>query len=592
MTDSEPSADRAGDRYIRRTRTIALLGVIGALLLIIPSRWLVEHATEVVQARLVAALGPGTTVRAITMSPLGMVVEEIAAGALSIRRATISVAPLGLLVGRITIGSVAFEELALARDGMTLGARAVTLTRAGRGWRGLVHDGRAASAIGIGSGSVGELSFELEGRSLRRVAFSGGVADHPLLGRFDQLQGQLRGEWPTLRGRIAAPGIDAAIETNEAERKVRVEFTRRVLAPAIGRGVIAEPPQLDGTIEISQSADPTDTSRSVQVVLGLKLSGMVLRHRMLSARAVGPIELQLGGDLVLERSEAGLVVASNALVLRHRELELQLDGRGDARTGRLAIRMPKLACGKLLDAVPSGFLARLSGLPLTGDASAALTINGAWDKLTEAEVGIDLMFGCKTTSEAPLGDPTRLGPLGTMPPEGVLDASLRPPRFAPLAVVPGAVIRALLESEDSRFFEHKGFDVPMLRRALAHDLVARRLVRGASTLSQQLVKNLYLSGERTVERKLEEAFLTWRLEATTPKNRILELYLNIVDFGEGQRGIAQAARHYFEKPTSELNLDDAAELIALLPAPSRGRDDKWQERLQLLRTRLGLSKTR
>lgn len=574
----------------RKTRLVAASGVVFALLLVWPSRWLADRATAVFAARLTEVLGPTAKVGAITMSPLGLVVDRIESESVTVGRAMIRVAPWALLTGRVSIGAATFTEVHVTRGDIAARAASVALTRAGRGWRGLVQEGHAVGPAGMGTAEVRELSFELEGRTVRRVAFTGAVVEHPLLGRFDQLQGQLRGEWPQLRGRIAAPGIDATLETTDTERHMRIELTRRVLQPAVGRAVISEPPQVDGTIEISQSADPDDPSRALQVVLGLRLSGMVLRHRMLSARAVGPIELQLGGDLGLQTGPEGVVVASNALVLRHRELELRVEGRVDRARGRVVLRMPKLACGKLLDAVPSGFLSRLSGLPLSGDAAAALTIAGAWDKLTEAEVAIDLDFGCKTSNEAPLGDPTRLGPLGAMPPDGVIDPSMRPAKFAPLAVVPGTLIRALLESEDSRFFEHKGFDVPMLRRALAHDLVARRLVRGASTLSQQLVKNLYLSGERTVERKLEEAFLTWRLEATTPKNRILELYFNIVDFGEGQRGVAAASRHYFHKPTSELTLDDSADLIALLPAPSRGRDEKWKERVTLLRARLGLAK--
>ncbi len=126
---------------------------------------------------------------------------------------------------------------------------------------------------------------------------------------------------------------------------------------------------------------------------------------------------------------------------------------------------------------------------------------------------------------------------------------------------------ALLVSEDINFFHHRGFELHEIREALRSALGGRRL-RGASTLSQQLAKNLWLSPERSFRRKVEEAILTWKLERNLSKKRILELYLNCVEFGPGVFGVEAASEYYFHKPASEVRDEEAARLIAALPSPS------------------------
>ena len=147
-------------------------------------------------------------------------------------------------------------------------------------------------------------------------------------------------------------------------------------------------------------------------------------------------------------------------------------------------------------------------------------------------------------------------------------------------------MRAFLVAEDGRFFSHHGFDVERIGHALAADLDAGRFDRGASTITQQVAKNLWLGGERTVGRKLEEAVLAWRLEQVLDKRRILELYLNLVELGPGVYGIQDAAEKYFGKLPDELSSDEAAQLAALLPAPRRGMDAFWQKRYRALAARM------
>lgn len=127
--------------------------------------------------------------------------------------------------------------------------------------------------------------------------------------------------------------------------------------------------------------------------------------------------------------------------------------------------------------------------------------------------------------------------------------------------------RALVASEDAKFLSHDGFDWDGMEKAMEKNLRRGRIVAGGSTISQQLAKNLFLSGERSVLRKAEEAVITVMLEAILPKRRILELYCNVIEWGDGVFGAEAAARHYFRVPASALGPAQAARLAAMVPNP-------------------------
>jgi monofunctional biosynthetic peptidoglycan transglycosylase len=126
--------------------------------------------------------------------------------------------------------------------------------------------------------------------------------------------------------------------------------------------------------------------------------------------------------------------------------------------------------------------------------------------------------------------------------------------------------KAVLVAEDLSFFKHSGFDTHEIRIA-AREAAQGKRVRGASTITQQLAKNLWLSPSRSPTRKLRELVLTRQLERHLSKGRILELYLNIVEFGPGIYGVEAASRHYFGIPATDLNAEQAARLAASLPRP-------------------------
>jgi monofunctional glycosyltransferase len=142
-------------------------------------------------------------------------------------------------------------------------------------------------------------------------------------------------------------------------------------------------------------------------------------------------------------------------------------------------------------------------------------------------------------------------------------------RWVPLSRVSSHLRRAVVAAEDASFFVHEGFDWEGIKDAALYNLEKGELKRGGSTITQQLAKNLYLSSERSILRKVREALITRSLERHLSKERILEIYINVAEWGNGVYGAEAAARHYFKKPAREVTEEEAAWLAAILPAPRR-----------------------
>jgi hypothetical protein len=177
------------------------------------------------------------------------------------------------------------------------------------------------------------------------------------------------------------------------------------------------------------------------------------------------------------------------------------------------------------------------------------------------------------------------------------------PAYVSLDQVNKHLVNAVVSTEDAGFFNHSGFEVNELKEAMLENL-REGGGRGGSTITQQLAKNLFLSGERTFSRKLKEAIIAWRLESDLPKERILEIYLNIAEWGPGLYGIHDASDHYFSRRPSVLQPEEAAFLASLLPAPetyhryyhsgrglTKNRHDRVQDILRAMH-RMGRLKAR
>lgn len=168
--------------------------------------------------------------------------------------------------------------------------------------------------------------------------------------------------------------------------------------------------------------------------------------------------------------------------------------------------------------------------------------------------------------------------------------------WVPLEEIAPALQHAVIVSEDASFYSHDGFDWEGIKEAALRNVEAGKLTRGGSTLTQQLAKNLYLSSDKTLLRKANEVLITYAIERYLTKKRILELYLNVVEWGKGVYGAEAAARHHFGKHAGDLNPEEAALLAAILPSPrtydpltvTRYLSVRQQQILRLMNERQGM----
>jgi hypothetical protein len=317
----------------------------------------------------------------------------------------------------------------------------------------------------------------------------------------------------------------------------------------------------------------------------------------LAPEPVGPVTIDLDGSLEADLVERRLALrGGNVRALDVVDGTIEAEVRlGPGLPFSFALSLPAVDFGALIDALP-GPLRPPRDAPLpSGPISFRLALSGplrepaAW----VVEADLDLARIREAARRAP---DVALRSTFTWRPEveegdpPAIVVGRENPDFVPLGDLPDYVVRAVTASEDAGFFAHPGFDFQELRNALAQGAEVGHVVRGASTITQQLAKNLYLSREKTLVRKAREALVAIALEATVPKARLLEIYLNIAEWGPGLWGIGPAARHYFGKPARELTIREAAFLASIIPNPvryhgyfTRGElDDAWRERLRVL----------
>ncbi len=312
--------------------------------------------------------------------------------------------------------------------------------------------------------------------------------------------------------------------------------------------------------------------------LQLRLEGpeLTVQHPLLARRKVGPFPGRLGADLTIDPAARTLTLSR--LDLTSKKITLRAQGELSFQTRGTRVSMdldfPATGCQKLLTSLPDGFAPALKGAFFRGDLGGKGRLRLDTAHMDKADVDFTFApLACRMLVNPPNADVDQLKKPITVKVPGpgrtrqtwVLGPAN--PDYRSFDQLGRHVKAAFIAGEDNRFMWHNGFDAKQLRRAFIADLEAGRAIRGASTISQQLMKNIYLHHGRTLSRKFQEAVLTWRLEQRVPKERILELYLNVVEMGRHLRGIPQAARHYFDKPPDQLTPLEAAHLAAITPSP-------------------------
>lgn len=336
-----------------------------------------------------------------------------------------------------------------------------------------------------------------------------------------------------------------------------------------------------------------------QIKSNLDVVDLNLFHKALSSTPVENLSVSLRVDATLDPTARVLEVKQIEGSLR--DLVGRLAGRlelaqgsyafKDGRTWpwvpkiNLVVDVPKLPCQKLLASFPKALVPRLSGFSLNGTFETHLETSIDYADLEsvtlDGKVGID---GCKVQqvpldvadladADRPITHTVTVPPVwdekGVEPEELVFVVGSDSEDFVPFSEVSPHLVNAFLTTEDSAFFKHRGFATREFRTALKRNLEDGRFKQGASSITMQMVKNLLLSQEKTLSRKLQELFLVWHIEHVLTKERIMELYLNAIEFGPRVYGIGPAARHYFGKKASELNPVEAAFFSSILPSPKR-----------------------
>ncbi len=158
--------------------------------------------------------------------------------------------------------------------------------------------------------------------------------------------------------------------------------------------------------------------------------------------------------------------------------------------------------------------------------------------------------------------------------------------WIPLDDVSEKLIQAVIMGEDASFYTHHGFDLYEIKESIKKNFERGRFARGASTITQQTAKNLFLSTDKSLHRKLKEALLTFRIERALSKRRILEIYLNVIEWGQDIYGVEAAARVYFGKRARSLDAAESAALVAMIPNPRRLQPDKNMKALKVRQERI------
>jgi hypothetical protein len=341
-------------------------------------------------------------------------------------------------------------------------------------------------------------------------------------------------------------------------------------------------------VEVNGKARLSADGKAVSLSGRSRLSDLSIYQPKLAADPVRGLSVSLGGDASFELDGSRVDLRDVQIGIGKVRLEASgglLRAEGHAN-GKLHLDVPLAACSDMLGSVPPGLVPMLRGLELTG--TFALSGEVAFDTRRPGDTGIawDMANECKVTRVPEALSPDRFSKPWVRTVQGAdgrpvtIESGPGTPDWVPLEDISPYVQTGIVVCEDSRFWSHDGFDQKAMQDAIRDNLRAGRFVRGASTVSMQLAKNLYLGREKTLARKLQEAFLTLLLEQVLTKEQILELYLNVIEFAPGVYGIGPAAAHYFRSLPKDLSLAQSLYLTSILPNPKNthfGRDGLLHE---------------
>jgi hypothetical protein len=437
-----------------------------------------------------------------------------------------------------------------------------------------LDDPVATAAVKVGGGEV----FLWSGMTL--TGLTGTIAQGDRAGRlaigFSGGYGGVQGTLWQANGWVE-PTARAAHVNVKADR-----FTFDRIAPVLRDSMVRDFDRTSVDAELEVDVTPTQ----VAFKGGVNLVGLNVFHPGLSDQTVEDVNLR--GDLDAGYDRTAKVMKLHA-AMETRGVDYQLDGtlelpygidpdgtqrkfrRFDAR-----LTIPPVPCKTVLASIPTAIAPKLVGFQMSGTFKTDVFVDVDWADLEatklEGSVGIR---GCKVVKAPKEMDAKRLTESFKheveVLPEKFETITIGPesPNFVPITEVSPYLIKSLMTTEDSSFYKHHGFITREFRTALVKNLEAGYFKYGASSITMQLVKNVLLGREKTLARKFQELFLTWYIESKLEKDRMLEIYVNAIEYGPGLYGIKPASFQYFGKPPAELNPVEAAFFSSILPAPKR-----------------------
>jgi hypothetical protein len=291
----------------------------------------------------------------------------------------------------------------------------------------------------------------------------------------------------------------------------------------------------------------------VRVTGSGRVANLSMHRPALSPREIRGLRLGFrgSGDLRFDGSRIALEDAEVTIGEVKLAAGFELTQGATARRLRSKGGVPLASCASLLASLPSALTTELVGLELEGTFSLSYDVDIDVAQLDKTHVKLDVKNDCRVKKVPRELSPQRFRSIWTREVKGPEGSTMQittgpgAPHWVPYGRIPRFMEIAVLVCEDGGFYRHRGFDFRAIEKAIRADVEAGRFVRGASTISMQLAKNLYLGSEKTLSRKVQEAFFTMVLEQGLSKQELMELYLNVVELGPGIYGIQAAADYYF-----------------------------------------------
>lgn len=305
------------------------------------------------------------------------------------------------------------------------------------------------------------------------------------------------------------------------------------------------------------------------------VKNLLINHAKIAANDIVIPEARIDADLLVGPNYVALDSTSTVFLKKaeiHPYLKYTLSPN---KIYEVKLNAPEQNAQEMLNAFPQGLFESLEGLKVSGKVKYALNFYLDSSKPDSVKFDSGLTpYGFKIvkwgkTNLQKINEPFIYTPYEYGKPMRNIMIGPSNPNYTPLSEVSSNFKNAILTSEDPSFFSHKGFVQESIRKSFAVNFKAKKFVRGGSTISMQLVKNVFLSRKKTLARKAEEILIVWLIENNRliSKNRMLEVYVNIIEMGQNVYGIGEATRHYFGKTPAELNIGEGIFLANIVPRP-------------------------